>query len=368
MSSDELVVVSHLRWVFVWQRPQQLISRIGRRRRTWFIEEPWATVVGPPTLRTEVQPPVTRVWLDVHGEPQWHVPFDDPRAEGYLDDLLELLGVVPGRTVWLYPPMALHIARALETSLLVYDVMDDLSAYAKAPSEIAERHREVLAEADVVFTGGRSLHRAVTAVRPDAHLFPSGVDAKHYAAARRGKRDSGRPVAGYVGVIDERLDLELIAALAAALPDWEIRMVGPVIEKIDPESVPRSANIVYLGKQPYDRLPELMADFDVALMPFAVNEATRSISPTKTLEYLAAGLPVVSTRVADVVADYGDVVTLADDAGAFADACRRALAEDPGERAERVQPLLDRLDWDAIAARMDAIVRAARTVRAATRA
>ena len=264
--------------------------------------------------------------------------------------------------------MALHIARALEPSLLVYDVMDDLAAFAKAPPETAERHREALEEADVVFTGGRSLHRAVSAIRPDAHLFASGVDAAHYAAAERRKRDSSRPVAGYVGVIDERLDLELISALAAALSDWEIRMVGPVIEKIDPDSVPRAANIRYLGKQPYDRLPELMADFDVALMPFAVNEATRSISPTKTLEYLAAGLPVVSTRVADVAAEYGDVVTLADDANAFAAACRLALAEDASERAERVRPLLERMSWDAIAARMDAIVREAMTVRAATRA
>ncbi|MDP8911173.1 MAG: glycosyltransferase [Actinomycetota bacterium] len=364
LSSEELVVVSHLRWVYVWQRPQQLISRIGRGRRTWFVEEPWATVVGPPTLRTEEQPPVTRVWLDVHGEPQWHVPFDDPRAEGYVEDLLELLGLSPGRTVWLYTPMALHIAHALEPALLVYDVMDDLAAFAKAPPELAERHRQVLEEADVVFTGGRSLHRAVSAVRPDAHLFPSGVDARHYAAARRRKRDSGRPVAGYVGVIDERLDLELIATLAAALPAWEIRMVGPVIEKIDRESVPRAPNIVYLGKQPYERLPELMAEFDVALMPFALNEATRSINPTKTLEYLAAGLPVVSTRVPDVVADYADFVTLADDGEAFAAACQQAIAEDAGERAERVQPLLDRLDWDAIAARMEAILRETAATRA----
>lgn len=364
MPADELVVLSHLRWVFVWQRPQHLISRLARGRpRTWFVEEPWATVVGPATLRTEEQPPVTRVWLDVHGEPEWHVPFADPRAAGYLDALLELVGRADERTVWLYTPMALEFARALEPTLLVYDVMDDLSAFAKAPPEMRERQREALEAADVVFTGGPSLHRAVAETRPDAHLFPSGVEPEHWAPARRSRRPRDRHVAGYLGVIDERLDLELIRRLAEALPDWEIRLVGPVIEKIDPKTVPRAPNITYLGKQPYDRLPELAAEFDVALMPFALNEATRSISPTKTLEYLAAGLPVVSTRVPDVVAEYGAFVELADDGDAFAEACRRVVDEDAAARAERVRPLLDALSWDAIAERMDAILAGPATAR-----
>ena len=375
MPTTELVVLSHLRWVFVWQRPQQLISRLAPGRRTWFVEEPWATVVGPPTLRTEQQGEITRVWLDVHGEPEWHVPFDDPRAAGYADALAELVGPSRGRIVWLYTPMALELARALEPSLLVYDVMDDLAAFARASPAMKRRQREALEEADVVFTGGRSLHAAVSEVRPDAHLFPSGVDADHYAVPRaraatavsgsEAQTRRGQRVAGYVGVVDERLDLDLVRELADLLPDWEIRMVGPVIEKIDPASVPRAANIAYLGKQPYERLPELMAGFDVALMPFALTEATRSISPTKTLEYLAAGLPVVSTRVPDVVADFRDVVELADDAPSFAAACVRLLDADAAERAERVRPLLHRHDWDTIAASMDAILRDALVGRAA---
>ena len=363
--AEELVVLSHLRWVFVWQRPQQLISRLARTRRTWFVEEPWATVVGPPTLRTEQQGDVTRVWLDVHGESEWHVPFDDPRATGYADALAELLGPpAGGRTVWLYTPMALPLARALQPSLLVYDVMDDLAAFAKASPDMKRLQRETLAAADVVFTGGRSLQRSVERERADAHLFPSGVEVEHFSVARDPGSLRGRPVAGYTGVIDERLDLELIAGLAAELPDWEIQLVGPVIEKIDPASVPRAPNIAYFGKQPYERLPELMGRFDVALMPFALNEATRSISPTKTLEYLAAGLPVVSTRIADVVADHADVVELADDAASFAAACRRALDHDPAAHAERVASLLHERQWDTIATRMDSIMRAARPDRA----
>ena len=303
----------------------------------------------------------------MHGEPEWHTPFDDPRASGYLDMVVDLVGPSSERTVWLYAPTALEIARALEPSLLVYDVMDDLAAFAKAPPGMRERQREALRAADVVFTGGRSLHEGVRELRPDAHLFPSGVEPEHYAAARTMRRRHERPVAGYLGVIDERLDLALIAALAEALPDWEIRMIGPVIGKIDASALPRAENIAYTGKQPYERLPELLGGLDVALMPFALNESTRSISPTKTLEYLAAGLPVVSTRVPDVVADYAGVVELADDADGFAEACRRVLHEDTGAREERVRPLLREQHWDTIAARMDAIVRealAARAIRA----
>ena len=356
----DLVVLSHLRWVFVWQRPQQLISRLAPRYdRVWFVEEPWATWVARSAVRTEQHDAVTRVWIDVPAtEYEWNVPFTDPRASGYGDELAELVG--SGPTVWLYTPMALHLARALEPSPLVYDVMDDLASFAKAPPELRALQDEALVEADVVFAGGRSLHRGVLDRRPDAHRFPSGVDPDDYAAARAARDEHERPVAGYVGVIDERLDLELIAGLARELPDWEIQMVGPVIEKIDPRSVPRADNIVYTGMQPYERLPELMGGFDVALMPFALNEATRSISPTKTLEYLASGLPVVSTRVPDVAADYGEVVRLADDAGGFADACRAALAEDAAARDRRAEPLLASFHWDSIAERMASVIESAR--------
>jgi len=358
--TGELVVLSHLRWIYVWQRPQQLISRLAPRyERAWFVEEPWATWVARPTLRTEEHPGITRLWLDVPGDREWHVPFTDPRAVGYAEDLRQALGTARNRTVWLYTPMAPDVARKLEPWLRVYDVMDDLASFAKAPPEMRERQDALLAEADVVFTGGRSLQEGVADRRPDAHLFPSGVDAAHYAPARRRNGTRTRPVAGYVGVIDERLDLELIAALAAELADWEIRLVGPVIEKIDVDAVPRASNIVYTGMVGYDELPAAMAGLDVALMPFALNEATKSISPTKTLEYLAAGLPVISTRIRDVVADFGDVVELADDATGFAAACRRALEADAGARDAAAAPLLDRLSWDGLAGRMAEILDAA---------
>jgi glycosyltransferase involved in cell wall biosynthesis len=212
-----------------------------------------------------------------------------------------------------------------------------------------------LRRADLVFTGGRSLHRMATAVRgaQGAHLFPSGVDTRHYASSRQLRRDltGRRPVAGYVGVIDERLNLPLLAELALALPDWDLHMVGP-IAKIDPADLPQVNNVHYLGMQPYDGLPAAMAAMDVALMPFALNEATRAISPTKTLEYLAAGLPVVSTRVPDVVADWSDVVHLADTAAEFAAACHEVVDHSVEIRDAKAAPLRRRHEWDTIAARM----------------
>ncbi len=350
-SQADLIVLSHLRWTFVWQRPHHLISRLGRGRRTWFVEEPWPCDVDKPELRWEQAGPVTRVWMDIPG-PERFATFGDPTADGYLEQLKSLLGPVKDPLVWLYTPMALEMAQALNPSLLVYDVMDDLASFKDAFEPLRLRQHQAVAAADVVFAGGRSLFHKVKKHNPErTFLFPSGVEPEHYASARRVREPHDRPVAGYVGVIDERLDLELVGELAAKLPHWEIQMVGPIV-KIDRSSLPHGPNISYPGHQPYDRLPEIMAGFDVALMPFVLNETTQSISPTKTLEYLAAGLPVVSTAVPDVVADYGSVVHLRDDADGFATSCVAAYEGSQEARDTEVRPLLKFHHWDSIAARM----------------
>lgn len=354
---DEVVVVSHLRWTFVWQRPQHLLSRLARGRRMWFVEEPLAVEgLDQPRLRAEPGDRAHRVWLEVPGTPGSHVCFSDPRAAGYAGLLLELIGPQADRLAWLYTPMGLPLAEAVGPSLVVYDVMDDLAAFKHAAPELVLRQRQALRRADVVFTGGRSLHRSVAARRPDGtHCLPSGVDPDHYAPAVERRQPRARRVAGYVGVIDERLDLDLVATLAATLPDWEIRMVGPVA-KIDPATLPQAPNLSYPGSALYAELPDVMAGFDVALMPFALNEATRSISPTKTLEYLAAGLPVVSTRVPDVVSDFGQLVDLQDDGAGFAAACQRVERHCALTRAARAEPLLHWNDWDTIAQRMEELI------------
>ncbi|HLM18453.1 MAG TPA: glycosyltransferase [Acidimicrobiia bacterium] len=312
---------------------------------------------------------ISRVRIELESVPR-AMSFESTVTAAYTDAITSVLDPSLETTVWLYTPMALEIALALRPSLLVYDVMDDLAAFRYALPTTLLRQRQALRAADVVFTGGRSLHRGVVDHRPDVtHCFPSGVEPRHYApasTARTARGDNVRPVAGYVGVIDERIDLALVADLATRAPDWDIQMVGPVV-KIEESDLPRADNLHYLGTQPYAALPAVMAEFDVALMPFALNEATRSISPTKTLEYLAAGLPVVSTRVADVVADYGEIVMFADDGGGFASACRAAMADDVSARAALTQRLVREHDWDSIAARMAVLLDSAGAGRVAER-
>jgi len=293
-----------------------------------------------------------RVWLQVPGD-STHCGFDDPRAAHYASLLVSHLGTADSRTAWLYTPMALPLATALDAGTTVFDVMDDLASFAHAPNGLRTMHRRALEGADVVFTGGRSLQRSVTGIRPDALCFPSGVEVEHYSSAveLRASTNRARPVAGYIGVVDERLDLDLVRDLSAHLHDWDIQVVGP-LAKIDAADLPCAPNISYFGPRPYCDLPAIMAGFDVALMPFALNEATRSISPTKSLEYLAAGLPVVSTRVPDVVSELSHVVELEDHADGFARACRNALKADRARHHRAVRPLLRWNQWDTIAARM----------------
>ena len=368
--TSDLVVISHLRWGWVWQRPQHLVSRFARERaragsRTWFVEEPaFGDVPAPRLMTSSTDHGITRVWLLLpdeldNGE---HPGFDAPGSSRYgelLADLLDEAGATRP-DVLLYTPMALEIAEAIEPGRLFYDVMDDLASFKGAPQGLVLRHRRALTEAAVVFAGGRSLHRSVRQHRPAATclLFPSGVETSHYARSWALRTAHERPVAGYVGVIDERVDLALVADLAAAMPDWTIRMVGPVA-KIDPEDLPQAENLEYPGRADYEDLPMVLAGFDVALMPFALNEATRSISPTKTLEYLAAGLPVVSTRVPDVVADHEGVVALADDGTAFAAACREVLHDSREERQARTRRIARDHEWDVIAERMGLAMAAA---------
>ncbi|WP_457971486.1 glycosyltransferase [Arthrobacter sp. D1-17] len=331
---------------------------MSTNRKTWFVEEPLTPPGGPAEpnrLNSCKADGLNRVWLEIP-EQGHHVGFFDQVLPHYIQQLPRLIGEPTGeRVVWLYTPLALEIALALQPTRLVYDVMDDLAAFKDAAPELIVRQRQALRRADVVFTGGRSLHNSITRQgRTEAQLFASGVAPEHYAPSLcRQPSAGGSPVAGYVGVIDERLDLDLIAETAARLPHWEIRMIGPHA-KISPDDLPQAPNITYVGHKTYAELPAVMAELDVALMPFALNEATRSISPTKTLEYLAGGLPVISTRVPDVVTDFSGAVHLCDTALEFATTCARLGHRKPSTRPERnIRELLKKHHWKTIAAQME---------------
>lgn len=363
MAAD-VVCLSHLRWGFVYQRPNHLMSRCARERRVLFVEEP---VFGAELPRIEVQRIDPGLSVVVPHLPSGSTHEANEREqESLLRSLLARAGVRKP-VLWFYTPMALGFARSIHASAIVYDCMDELSHFHAAPAQLGQRERELFGRADLVFTGGRSLYEGKRAHHPRVFAFPSSVDASHFQRARRAhteppdQRAIPRPRLGFFGVIDERMDLDLVRAVAAARPGCHLVLVGP-LAKIDPATLPRAANIHYLGPKRYAELPAYIAGWDVALMPFARNDATRFISPTKTLEYLAAGSPVVSTSIRDVVHPYGDegLVHIADDAQAFAAAVDRALAE-RGTRAERARraatdAVLAQTSWDRTWARMVALL------------
>lgn len=351
-ASDALIICfSHLRWDFVFQRPQHLMSRFARERPVIFWEEP---LPGEGEARVETRTcPQTGV---VVATPMLPPDLADDAREALLERLLA--DVVAGRPVrirWYYTPMMLPFSRRLASACVVYDCMDELANFKFAPPRLRGLENELLATADVVFTGGYSLYEAKRTAHADIHPFPSSVDRDHFAKARTAcdppsdQAPLPSPRLGFYGVIDERMDLDLITAVADARPDWTLVLVGPVV-KIDTAALPQRPNIVYLGGKPYGDLPGYLAGWDVALMPFAINESTRFISPTKTPEYLAGGRPVVSTPITDVVRHYGKLpgVRIASDPAAFVVACAAALedAKAPQTWLPQVDEALAKLSWN----------------------
>jgi len=356
----DIVCVSHLRWDFVWQRPQQLLSRFAQERHVLYFEEP---VPGEGEPRLEVREGAGGVHVAVpHIAPDTRADELPAIQERLLHRLLDGHGVTD-YVLWCYTPMAVTFTRSLEPRAVVYDCMDELSAFAGAPEGLAGAEEELLRRADVVFTGGRSLFEAKRDRHRAVHLFPSSVDTSHFARARgdvdepTDQAEIPRPRIGYFGVVDERMDLELLRSLAQIRPDWHLVAIGPVV-KIDPASLPQAPNIHWLGARDYADLPSYVGAWDVATMPFARNESTRFISPTKTPEYLAAGLPVVSTSIADVVATYGGdgLVRIADEPHEFAAACEAAMAQDAEERMRKADSFLAENSWDYTWADMAEVV------------
>jgi glycosyltransferase involved in cell wall biosynthesis len=348
----DLVCFSHLRWDFVFQRPQHLLSRFARGRRVFVVEEPVFEPQGGARLELSRRP--EGVWVAVPHLPEGLSETEVCSAQRGLLDKLFAEQEISDAVLWYYTPMALPFSHHLTPLATVYDCMDELSAFVGAPTALGHLEQELLARADLVFTGGRSLYEAKRHQHENVHAFPSSIDYAHFVRARAPLAEPAdqatvaRPRLGFYGVIDERLDLELLAGLAAARPDWQLVIVGPVV-KIDPESLPRGANLHYLGSKTYDELPAYLAGWDAALLPFARNASTRFISPTKTPEYLAAGRPVVSTPIRDVVRPYGEqgLVRIADTVESFVAALEAALTEPDREAwLERVDLFLAQTSWD----------------------
>jgi UDP-galactopyranose mutase len=360
MNGMDIVCLSHLRWGFVHQRPQHLLSRFARRHRVFFVEEP---VFDARTTHVEYSDPMPNVTVvTLHLRPGSSEAAIVAEQAAAIDGLVADHGI-DRYLLWYYTPMAVEWTRHLRPAVTVYDCMDELSGFAGAPSTLLDREGELLDSADLVFTGGMSLYEAKRRRHPHVHPFPSGVDVGHFAPARLGGEDPEdqlaipHPRVGYFGVIDERLDRELLAGVAALRPDVQFVMIGPVV-KISSDDLPRADNIHYLGQKEYSDLPRYVRGWDVAMLPFARNDATRFVSPTKTPEYLAAGLPTVSTSIQDVVRPYGEMglVEIADTPEAFSRSIDRVLVADRQDLLVRADEMLAGMSWDDTSARMRALI------------
>jgi len=369
----DVLVLSHLRWDFVYQRPQHLLSRCARARRVFFCEEPIVHGDSACAPYLSVSPRGAKLRVCVPHLPSGLSHADADVVQRQLLDGLIAEQALDDYAAWYYSPMPVGFTRHLRPAVTIYDCMDELSGFAGASPLLRERERELFARANLVFTGGHSLWEAKREHHPSVYAFPSSIDAAHFARARAieaspvladstdpaDQADIPHPRLGYFGVIDERMDLALLAGVADARPDWHIVMVGPVV-KIDPDDLPRRPNIHYLGGKAYQDLPAYIAGWDVALMPFARNASTRFISPTKTPEYLAAGKPVVSTSIRDVVQPYGDLglVAIADSVDDFVAAIARQLAQgdDRGRWLAEVDAFLAGNSWDLTWERMQRLI------------
>ena len=368
-----IVVFSHLRWNFVYQRPQHLLSRLAATRPVFFIEEPEYDPNAPSRWeRNTPSPNVTvlrpRTPVQAPGFHADQLPALEPLIAALGNELSSSTLVA-----WLYTPMALPLAEALAPTVVVYDCMDELSLFLGAPPELLSRESALIECADVMFTGGPSLFRAKQTRHPNVHCFSSSVDAAHFRIQNTGVIEAEdqaglpHPRLGFYGVIDERLDLPLLDFVAESRPAWQIVLVGPVV-KIDPATLPRRENIHYFGQRSYQDLPRYLAGWDVCLLPFARNDATRFISPTKTLEYMAAELPIVSTPITDVAEPYGDIVYLGGTPAEFLAACEAALGAGQEERAIRagkMRRVLAGTSWDVTVSAMEKLLAAAVAKKAA---
>ncbi|MGA9649164.1 glycosyltransferase family 1 protein [Pedobacter sp.] len=351
--SQNLLCFSHLRWDFVFQRPQHLMNRFAKNCRVFYMEEPVYVQATVPTLVSYVKTHNLTVIVP-------HIPVGTSPEETVelqqilLGSFLESAGE-QAWTFWYYTPIALEFSRNYKSSLTVFDCMDELSAFRFAPESLKRLERELIEKADVVFTGGHSLYEAKKNLHSNIWPVPSSIEKEHFGKARISREQPADQAAirgtklGFFGVIDERFDLELIEGLSRKRPDWHIILIGPVV-KIDPITLPKGANIHYLGQKNYSELPAYISGWDVALIPFAINESTEFISPTKTPEYLSAGIPVISTPIRDVILPYGikKLVHIASDTDGFIDAVEAILKQgDKTEWLNKVDEFLKDISWDS---------------------
>lgn len=363
--SAPIICMCHLSWDWVWQRPQQFLSRFAKKHPVLFVE---TYCTNTPTTYVELRqaekhPNVTIAQIHVP-QSRWHDgEFVDRERRYTLKGALadQLKGQFDDAILWFYDPMAVTaFAGQLEERLIVYDCMDELAQFKGAPPELLAREQTLLKHADVVFCGGRKMREKRLPVNPNCHFYGTGVDIAHFGKARTKELSVAPeiaalkgPVLGYFGVVDERIDYDLLAKLADARSDWHVVMVGPTA-KVNPDEFPKRANLHFIGGRSYDQLPALTKGFAVCMMPFAINAATEYINPTKALEYMAAGRPVVSTAINEVKSNFSTVARVAQNHQEFVSWCIRETEAPSIARIQAGLRLAAENTWEAIAAKMEA--------------
>lgn len=359
----DVICFSHLRWNFVFQRPQHLLTRWAQETRVFYIEEPMTGNFDSNFLKTvysESTPGLTII------TPHIKENAGEKEIQMYLKETVNNLIKwyrISDYLLWYLTPMAVEFTYDLDPRIVVYDSMDELSCFKGAHPNMIPNENKLFKLADVVFTGGHNLYEFKKERHPNIHPFPSSVDQRHFESGigspdPRDQSEIAHPRVGFFGVIDERFDIDLLDKLAILMPEVNFIMIGPVV-KIDPAILPRHSNIYYLGQKSYRELPIYLAHWDVAILPFAKNESTRFISPTKTPEYLCAGKPVVSTSIHDVVIPYGEMgmVEIADNAEDFAKAITRVLKmKDRKAWLTMVKDFLKDNSWDLTWSRMKEVI------------
>ncbi|MDB5287538.1 MAG: UDP-galactopyranose mutase [Mucilaginibacter sp.] len=366
-----IICLSHLRWDFVYQRPQHLLTRLAETFQIFFIEEPVFDAYNQPYYAYLEQS--NNIYRIIPHLPNGLNALESVAMLKLLFDQFMENKNLSDFAFWYYTPMALEFTRRYIPDLIVYDCMDELSAFKFAPEALKELEQELLKKADIVFTGGQSLYEAKKNQHANIYPFPSSIDKKHFEQARHikqslsNKRATCQPTLGYYGVIDERFDIDLISGIADMRPDWQIVLVGPIV-KIDPSTLPQNSNIQYLGPKNYVDLPSCLATWDVALIPFLLNESTRYISPTKTPEYLAAGVPVISTPIRDVINPYGKnkLVAIGSTAEEFVTAAEYILQTATNYDWTEIDDFLDQNSWDKTCQNMLAMIKKTITSRSLT--
>jgi len=348
----DMIVFCHLRWDFVYQRPQHLISRMSKDLKILLVEEPIAKNENGDAAN------FTAISKNLHVlQPM----VDSIEAIGtILQQYVKNKNVATG---WFYSAAFSPLLQSIHFDVVVYDCMDELSLFKGAPQHLIDQEKFLLSNADIVFTGGKSLYESKKQMHSNVYCFPSSVDEDHFSQSLleeevpNDMRRIDSPIVGYFGVIDERIDYDLIRETANLLPKVNFVMIGP-FAKVEEHDLPRAENIHYLGMKNYAELPNYLRGFDIAMMPFALNDATKYISPTKTLEYMAAGKPIISTKITDVVSDYSHCVKLVSTATEFATEIETLLEKNYGLTLQsQYREILDKTSWNATADRMKSIIK-----------